>query len=681
MLIPLLCIVQTTLGISPEASAFNLLNQVGPFIDISNFDYLIRMATLQEQVKGWHDGERAIHSLLKVPTSSRENPTNVGLSWSHGGRVSASPLIAIGTLDDQGRPWTSVWGGERNFARQITPDRLAIASLVDKFHDPVIKALGLNGLVDGELGQTSGDKAISGLSIDLESRDRVKLAGKVAVGAVVGRANSEAISQVQLCFQVEESLGNCPKYLNKKVIRAHLPSPQLASTSLPLPEEAIFLIARADLFFLSSTNGQTMDTNHRGGPPGFMRVISNTNPSTGDGDGGVVLIYPEYSGNRLYQTLGNLHINPQVGIAIPDFATSDVLYLTGTTQLLVGDSAAAYIPHTKLAVKIIIHSAIFVKDSLPFRGTPGEFSPYNPPLRKLATETPAGSLVPSSKPAAATATLISRTPLSPTISRFTFSLSFSTPPQEKKTFWSPGQHITLDFSGELDSGWAHMNNTDPQSLNDDYVRTFTISNPPPPPDSSEKEIKIEITARKHGAVTGLLWGYNISPRAAASLEIPVLGFGGEDSFRVMNMLEEKEKKKVVFVAGGVGITPFLGQVDDIVSLHEDEEKKVELIWSLRADDVPFAREVLERNWGFKGVKVRLFVTGGYGGGLGGEEFEKIQGLNGVGLETRRLTKKDVLGDGFAGEKKMYFLCAGVGMMKVLKGWLEGEEVVSESFEY
>ncbi|KAK0739125.1 hypothetical protein B0T21DRAFT_382239 [Apiosordaria backusii] len=631
------------------------------------------MASRTEQVKGWHDGERAVHTLLRVPTSSRENPTNVGLSRSHGDRVSASPLIAIGALDDQGRPWTSIWGGKRNFARQISQDRLVMASLVDESHDPVIKSLGLDRLADGELGQTSGDKAISALSIDLESRDRVKLAGKMVVGALVRRPNSEAVSEVQLGFQVEESLGNCPKYLNKKVIRAHLPSPQLVSASLPLPEEAISLLAKADLFFLSSTNGQTMDTNHRGGPPGFMRVISNSDPSA-RGNSGVVLIYPEYSGNRLYQTLGNLHTNPLIGIAIPDFDTSDVLYLTGTTQLLVGDSAAAYLTHTKLAVKITVHSAIFVKDSLPFRGTPGEFSPYNPPLRKLAIENPSGAVVPSSQPTAM-AILVNRVPLSPTISRFTFSLSFSNP--EEKKLWNPGQHITLDFSKELDNGWAHMNNSDPQSLNDDYVRTFTISNPPP--GDSEKDIRMEITARKHGPVTGFLWGYNISPRAAR-LDIPVLGFGGEDNFRVMNTLQQEEKKKVVFVAGGVGITPFLGQVDEIASLHEGKEK-VELIWSLRAEDLSFAREILERNGGLgKGPRVRLFVTGGCGD-VGEGEVEKIKGLEEGTVETRRLTKKDVLGDGYDKNKRKYFLCAGVGMTKVLREWLEGEEVVSESFEY
>jgi hypothetical protein len=76
------------------------------------------------------------------------------------------------------------------------------------------------------------------------------------------------------------------------------------------------LIHKTDLFFMSSTNGDSMDTNHRGGPVGFMRVASNEADKE-DGGGGVVLVYPEYSGNRLYQSLGNLYLIPTIGIGHP----------------------------------------------------------------------------------------------------------------------------------------------------------------------------------------------------------------------------------------------------------------------------------------------------------------------------------------------------------------------------
>lgn len=346
---------------------------------------------------------------------------------------------------------------------------------------------------------------MSALSVDLENRDRVKIAGRMVVGVMAG--DSLSVGEVQLLVNVKETLGNCPKYMNKKVIRAHLPDPRLVSDTLPLPKEASGLIEKADMFFLSTANGEAMDTNHRGGPPGFVRVVKNE-------DSEVVIVYPEYSGNRLYETLGNLYLNPKIGITIPDFDSSDVLHLTGTTSILIGHDAASLLPHTKLAIKITVTAARFIRNSLPFRGTPGQLSPYNPPIRRLATEIPPTTTSPNTA-VQITATLATRTPITPTINRYTLHLSPHVQP------WRPGQYITLDFSPELDMGWSHMRPDDPQSLNDDFVRTFTISNPPPQTTLNNKTV-VEITARTHGPATGLLARWNLR----VPLEIPVLGFGG-----------------------------------------------------------------------------------------------------------------------------------------------------------
>ena len=298
---------------------------------------------------GWHDGELAMHHMLHVPT--RPNPTTPGLGASYAYRVAASPLVALGTLDAAGRPWTTVWGGEAGFARPVAQGVLGVVGTVDTVHDPVFRALwGRDAegadeehVIEGTAAEpqvfrpADGEgKMMSGLSIDLSTRDRVKLAGRMMAGAVLPRAPAksapepgagsespaEGVAEVQLAMVVTESLGNCPKYLNKKDISPHAPQPEVASTTLPLPAEAVDLVHRADLFFLSSTSGETMDTNHRGGPPGLIRVVSN------DAEKGVVLVYPEFSGNRLYQTLGNLQARPLIGIVVPDFETSDALFVS-----------------------------------------------------------------------------------------------------------------------------------------------------------------------------------------------------------------------------------------------------------------------------------------------------------------------------------------------------------------
>lgn len=181
-----------------------------------------------------------------------------------------------------------------------------------------------------------------------------------------------SVAEIQLVLKIEQSLGNCPKYLNSKNIEpAAASKPELVSDSPQLPQPALDLLANSDLFFVSSAQHTLdMDTNHRGGPPGFLRVESNE-------ESGAVLCWPEYSGNRLYQTLGNLMINPLAGICVPDFETGDMLYLTGKTEILVGKDAAAILPRSNLAVKLTVTAARFVTQTLPFRGRAGERSPYS----------------------------------------------------------------------------------------------------------------------------------------------------------------------------------------------------------------------------------------------------------------------------------------------------------------
>lgn len=648
--------------------------------------------TLHLQRPSWHAGELAVHKLVHVPTP--ENPTAAGFPARYGYRVQQSPLVALGALDDDGRPWTTVWGGMPGFARPIGHDLLMAGSLVDAEHDPVISALfgSGTGKKDGVAGSryqldqadfaSGGGKVVSGLSIDLATRDRVKVAGRLVEGGVVIEpgplgGDKKGVARAEMVVLIEEGLGNCPKYLNKRDIRAAVPEPQLVSDSLPLSAEAVELLGRADLFFLSTAaaDSRTMDTNHRGGPPGFVRVMRNSP------EDGVDLVYPEYSGNRLYQSLGNMHVRPLVGICVPDFDSGDVLYLTGETEILVGPEAGRVLPHTKLAVKIHVTAARYVAKGLPFRGSEPDYSPYNPPVRRLAAEKDDLALPgdAGTKPPA-TATLVSRDIITPTVARFTFRLETS----RKLNKWKPGQHVTLDFAPELDIGWSHMREDDPTSLNDDFVRTFTVSNASPngsdgDDDTIRDGTELQITARRHGPATGLLWRQN--PRVP--LELPLLGFGGSEEFRAPlggGGGGETKKKAVVFVAGGVGITPILAQAPGLLASSSSGEPSFSLLWSLRAADLPLALDSFARCEGLA-ARTRVFVSGD--ASTAAEDISKLEGL-GAMVTVGRLTRDDVLrGDGLQeGEReRKFYCCAGPGLIKAVLGWLEGEEVVYESFEY
>ncbi|KAI6765480.1 hypothetical protein HG530_006550 [Fusarium avenaceum] len=562
----------------------------------------------------WHQGEIAVHDLLKVPTNG--NPTATGFPIRYEERLLQSPIVAVGTLDDQGRPWTTIWGGQRGFAQRTAEDVITLNSAVDMSSDPVFEALWAGQPRGGAI--KGRGRPMSGLTVDLETRDRIKIVSSRMI------AGSVEDGKVQITMHVTGSLGNCPKYISKKEISpASVEKARCTSRGLPLSAEALEHLDQADMFFHSTTNGENMDTNIRGGLPG------------------------------LYQSLGNLYLNPAMGVVVPNYDTGDVLYLTGTTSILTGDQASSIIARTNLAVKIDVIDARFVKSGLPFRGRFIDYSPYNPPVRYLLTEQSLG-VKPSSP--SLTAMLVNREYLTPNIGRFTFQLS------TQSSVWTPGQHITFDFHDHLHAGYKHMNNDNPQSLNDDFVRTFTVSN------VYAGDGTVVIIAKRHGPATNLLWKHPLD----RTLKIAVMGFGGKESFHMV------KGRKSVFVAGGVGITPMLAQA---LSIMEGENgEKVKVLWSLRAEDLSLAEDSFKNIHGLAAA-TKLFVTGKMSTPGGGQEHDVVERLRDLGAEVKI---RRMLEDDFAshkGDGTKFYLCAAPQLLGNLTNWLAEEDIVWEDFGY
>lgn len=610
----------------------------------------------------WHPGEHAMHEKLRVPET--DNPTSTGLTPMAAYQLQTDPLLAIGTLDSQKRPWTTVWGGEAGFARSLGAGIVGIKTVVDRKYDPVVQAL-MGGKDNGEVVKEEGKgRMIGGLAIDLMRRLRVKLYGRMIAGALSkpDMSDEEGIDiseegegksdwdvgegEIQLVQKIEQSLGNCPKYLNKKHISPARPRPRLVSQEPKLPVEAIKLINKADLFFISSSREEyDMDTNHRGGPAGFVRVVSN------DSDGAEI-VYPEYSGNRLYQSLGNLIVTPLAGLAFPDFDSGDILYVTGRTEILIGKDAAALLPRSNLAVKIKVIEAIFVKEGLAFRGTPDEPSPYNPNVRLLARE---GNVAAQIKDEQNTARLVRNTEITPTINRYRFAMTNPVP-------YKAGQWVAMDFSKELDIGYSHMRDDDPRSLNDDFVRTFTVSSPPAGTETKPHD-EFEITVRRNGPVTDFLSRQN--PKSG--LEVALMGFGGDFVIQTSSV-----GAAVAFVAGGVGITPLLGQLPSL------DLTRLRLVWILRIDDWHLVEDVFSRHPELARNTV-IYFTGVTKQGLSVQQKEVVEQFksSGADVELRRPEEEDLV----AIEVERWYLCASRPLRSRLLEWLKGRTVVFENFDY
>lgn len=160
----------------------------------------------------FHEGEKRMRDLLHVPDG--DNPTSPGLSPHARRLLHISSLLAIGTLDPEGRPWTTLLCGEPGFARSLGQSIIGVKTLVDRKYDPVIGLL-LGDKQDGEVHEEKGDgRLVSALGIHLATRDRVKLSGKMVAGALGHhRPTSEAdgdesgTAEVQLVLAIQQSLG------------------------------------------------------------------------------------------------------------------------------------------------------------------------------------------------------------------------------------------------------------------------------------------------------------------------------------------------------------------------------------------------------------------------------------------------------------------------------------------
>lgn len=167
------------------------------------------MTSIYERIP-WHEGENEMHKKLHVPY--QENPTSSFLTPYCARSIRDSPLLALGTLDEAGRPWTTLLGGEAGFARPLGQSIVGIRTLVDPAYDPVVRSLLGRKHEENSTGQSSQHRAVSALSIDIATRSRYKFAGTMVAAALdqVGNESSHAqasCNQGQMVIKVEQSIG------------------------------------------------------------------------------------------------------------------------------------------------------------------------------------------------------------------------------------------------------------------------------------------------------------------------------------------------------------------------------------------------------------------------------------------------------------------------------------------
>ncbi|WP_335944236.1 pyridoxamine 5'-phosphate oxidase family protein [Pseudomonas sp. G166] len=167
-------------------------------------------------------------------------------------------------------------------------------------------------------GMGEGD-AIGMLGIELHTRRRNRMNGNVRRQLEDG-----------LEISVSQAYGNCPRYINLRqyaFVEEQVAAPRELAPTDPLIRR---LVAAADSFYIATyvvrDGERQVDASHRGGKPGFVRM---------DEDG--TLTVPDFSGNLFFNTLGNILLNPRAGLVFIDFQTGDLLQMSGSAQVLLDD--------------------------------------------------------------------------------------------------------------------------------------------------------------------------------------------------------------------------------------------------------------------------------------------------------------------------------------------------------
>ena len=119
---------------------------------------------------------------------------------------------------------------------------------------------------------------------------------------------------------------SCPKHIQREAIELPDSIKDLNAThtkGVSLGPSELDWISKAHTFFVSTqTERGDVETSTRGGYPGFIEILENGQ-----------LRIPDYWGNSIYSTLGNIYINPKAALLFLDYKTGECLQITGTAAL------------------------------------------------------------------------------------------------------------------------------------------------------------------------------------------------------------------------------------------------------------------------------------------------------------------------------------------------------------
>lgn len=284
----------------------------------------------------WHEGELAVQRRAGVLDAAARVGRIIGdsLPAAAAAFLEQQPFLVTATVAGDGTVTASILGGAPGFARAKS--------------ETTIEVTPAWGHVDRVASDVAETRRIGVLAIEPRTRRRMRANGDGATGGGI------------LTITTQEVYSNCPQHITpRKLVPQIAETPQSIETTTLTPSQAAWL-RRADTFFIASSHaGAGADASHRGGPEGFVTV-----------DGLTRVSFPDYRGNNMFNTLGNLERDPRCGLLFVDFAAGATLQLSGRASILWRDPESGAPEDVERLIEIDIDRVVETRQAVRLRETP-----------------------------------------------------------------------------------------------------------------------------------------------------------------------------------------------------------------------------------------------------------------------------------------------------------------------
>ena len=400
-------------------------------------------------------------------------------------------------------------------------------------------------LPDGDAlaGTLNAGAELGLLGIELATRRRNRVNGTIS------ETRSGGFS-----LDVGQTFGNCPQHISERYwhsAEADAPRDSGSERGHELSTAMQDWIRAADTFFIGSgfrdeadSRANGLDASHRGGPVGFVEVVSPTR-----------ILFPDYAGNNHFNTIGNLLVDPRVGLLFVDFAAGSLLQLTGRATIDWDSEAVDRHAGAQRLVIVDIDEIVLQESILPIR-----FSDASATLRELR--------------------LVARRQESDDVVSFYFG-----PGNDGELAdFSAGQHLPIEL--------------DIDELSAPVARSYSLSNGP-----GENVYRISVKRESRGLVSRYLHdslhvgsvikshtptGDFVLPPGDGAIVLISAGIGVTPMLSMLHELAADESSRpVVFIHGARNsrLHPLSGEVRMIAQKHLNVKTRIAYSQPLEADQI------------------------------------------------------------------------------------------------